>query len=126
MQRDNVTYKHGGIYEVRCRDCGTPIRKMIADDAHREMKVINGERVVFERLVLACLPAYREVLLACDDGSAHVACICAECASALTPEKAQELHDLDMKDIGLGKHEKYGKRTVTRVARVAHLIEEGL
>lgn len=110
MQRDNITYKHGGIWEVRCRGCDTPIRKMIADDAHRETKKINGQNVVFERLVLACLPNYREVLVECGGGpgdnfllSAHVACMCETCATALTVEKAQAHYDLDLDDLQLPK-----------------------
>lgn len=124
MQRDNVTYKHGGIVEVRCRGCEAVIRKLIPDDTHRETKKINGKSVVFERLVLACLPNYREVLMACADGSAHVACMCASCAEGLTPASAQAHHDLDMKDLKLDKHPTTRGRQVEFVAKVSHLIEE--
>lgn len=123
MQRDHVTYKHGGIVEVRCRGCGTPIRGLVADDAHREVKKINGQNVVYERLVLACLPNYREVLMACCDGSAHVACMCASCAEKLTPEMAQEHHDLDMEDLQLDDHPLTQGRRVEGIDKIAHIIE---
>jgi hypothetical protein len=128
MQRDNVTYKHGGIWEVRCRVCGTPIRSMVADDTHRETKKVNGQTVVFERLVLACLPNYREVLMDCGGGpgdnfvaSGHVACLCDQHASELTTEQAQAIHDLDMAELKIDT-----KRAVNHIVAVDLLIEEGV
>lgn len=115
MQRDNVTYKNGGIWEIRCRECGTPIRTMI--EADRPLRKVGGQGVKF--LTLGCLPIYREVLMECDDGSAHVACMCEGCASTATLTQLQEHHDLDVAEMGLAEQ---CKRTVTRIAKVAPYI----
>ena len=124
MLSENTTWKNGNLTEVRCRGCGTLIRALVPDDAFREVKVINGQRVVHERLVLACLPQYREVLLECGGGpgdnfvkSGHVACMCAGCAAEATLGALQEHHDHDMRDLSqpLG-------RAVNRAVAVAPLI----
>lgn len=123
MQRENVTYKHGAIWELRCRGCGAVIGSHVPDDTHRETKVINGKAVTFERLIFARNNRYREVLMDCDGGpggnykpSAHVACMCEGCAATATPEQLQAHHDLDMEDL------KLPKRTVNGIARVERHI----
>lgn len=122
MQRDNVTFKHGALWELRCRGCATVIGSHIPDDGHRETKVINGKPIVFERLIFARHANYREVLMDCDGGaggdyrpSAHVACMCVKCAEAATVEQLQAHHDLDMEELGLHKE----GRTVNGAREVA-------
>lgn len=75
----HIIYKHGQIWKVNCPCCGTTIRHMIPDDSMSVSEHANGKVVVRERLVLACLPNYREVLMQMDDGSKHVAPMCAQC-----------------------------------------------
>ncbi len=116
MQRDNVSYKNGGISEIRCRECGTPIRTLIESDSVGKARKVNGHIVMERFLVLGCLPNYREVLMACSDGSAHVACMCAECSKTATLAQMQEHHDLDVAEMGLAEQ---CKRTVLSIARVA-------
>ena len=120
VTKDNLTFKHGQLWEVRCPLCSVPIRKMVPSDEHQETKKINGKIVVFQRLVFACLSNYREVLVEAGGGpgddfitSAHVMCMCAECAADLTMEQAQALHDKDMREFKapMGK-------AVNRVAKV--------
>lgn len=110
MTQDNVTYKHGQVWEVRCPLCNTPIRKMVPSDKHQETQKINGKLVVFQRLVFACLPNYREVLLDVGGGpgdnfisNGHVTGMCSSCATTLTVENAQAVHDRDMRDLLLPK-----------------------
>lgn len=91
--------------------CSVPIRKMIPSDEHQETQKLNGKLVVFQRLVLACLPNYREVLVSTGGGpgdnyvlNGHVMALCDTCAHGLTPEKAQALHDEDMHEFGVPVH----------------------
>jgi len=73
---------------------------MIADDKPLASEKINGKTVIRERMVLSCLPNYREVRMAMNDGSFHVAPICASCAVDLTLEKVNTAAVKDPKAVG--------------------------
>jgi hypothetical protein len=92
---EHIVYKHGVIWEVHCPVCNTLIRSMVADDNPLESELINGKVVVRERMVLACLPSYREVKMAMADGTFHIAPMCAECAGDLTLGKVTIAADKD-------------------------------
>ena len=75
---DRMAY--GGHDVIYCHNCVTPIRKMIPDDSHREVRQVNGQTVVYERLVMATLPNYVEARIQFEDGGTHDHCMCRACA----------------------------------------------
>jgi hypothetical protein len=75
---DRMAY--GGHDIVYCHNCVAPIRKMVPDDSHREVKRVNGQTVIYERLVMATLPNYVEARVALADGGTHDHCMCRTCA----------------------------------------------
>lgn len=85
-----VTFQNGNITSILCKVCGVTIRKLIASEQHEEITRVGNRTVIRERLVLASLPNYREVLLKCDDGSAHVTPVCDSCAPRLNDAGIRE------------------------------------
>ena len=114
---DNLEYRDGTLVGVKCRGCGVPIRKMVPDDSNREIKRVGNQTIVYERMVLACLPNYREVLMTFADGSAHVACMCENCSKTYDNKQMQQHHDEDMAEMGVKQ-----KREFDVVAKVANHI----
>lgn len=94
---DYVISVRGNISEILCKVCGVTIRKLIPSDEYGEVLRHGSRTIVRERLVLACLPNYREVKLAFNDGSSHVTCVCADCALKLSdPGIREEVYAMDL------------------------------
>lgn len=93
-----VVYGTAGIEEVQCKCCSSPLRKMIPDDRFQEVREINGQRVVCERLTLGTLPSYTEVLITFDDGSKHVSAICKQCGDELTLADIEWMYCCDLNE----------------------------
>lgn len=93
-----VTFKDGNITEVRCKVCSVPIRKLVASEQNEEVIRVGSRTIIRERVILSSLPNYREVLLKCDDGSAHVTPVCGECAPKLSDAGVrEECYSADLK-----------------------------
>lgn len=103
MTEKYITYEHGVIWEVRCPCCNVPIRKMVVAERPLATEKINNQLVTKEHLVLACLPNYREVLMAMGDGSFHVSPMCEACANDLTIEKVEQAASADPMVVGSRK-----------------------
>jgi len=73
---------------------------MILDDKISETEVINGKIVMRHGMVLACLPHYREVKMAMNDGSFHVAPMCEPCSADLTLDKVRLAAKVDPEPVG--------------------------
>jgi hypothetical protein len=83
--------------EVACKGCGAQIRGLVAAEQAGEITKRGNKTVIRERVVLACLPNYREVLLQASDGSRHVTCMCDQCASKLSdPVLAEAVYCMDL------------------------------
>ena len=81
---------------VLCKGCQQRIKGLVDDERFEEVREINGQRVVFRRLIMAELPTYVEVELTFDDGSKHVTPMCRECAGRLSVEDAEDFYCADM------------------------------
>lgn len=96
-QESYVKTEDGVITEIRCKGCGVVIRKLIPSDSHGTVERINGKIVVRERLILACLPNYREVAMEFEDGTKHVTCLCDQCAEKMgDPEVVRKVYHQDL------------------------------
>jgi len=127
MHDDYVTMKNGQIWEIRCKGCGTPIKTMLADDQPSETEKINGRTIVRERLYLAALSNYKEVLITFEDGSKHVTPMCADCAVKMQTDKklVQSVYEADVKQWkseGQKINKRDEKRKAAKVDRIASVI----
>lgn len=93
-----IKYGKAGIEEVTCKCCGDPVRTMVPDDRYQEVREIKGKKVICERLVLMCLPAYTEIMIEFDDGSAHATVICSCCAEKLDLKEVEWLYTMDLQE----------------------------
>lgn len=119
LKPDYVRYEKGNIVEVFCKVCGLTIRKMIPSDIGQEVTRRGNQTIIRERLVLASLPNYREVLISCDDGSAHVTCVCQDCAPKLNdPAVREECYACD-----LGQWSKEGVVATSLISRNPEAVE---
>lgn len=83
--------------EVRCKGCGVVIRKLIPVESFGAVERINGQVIVRERLLLTCLPNYREVMVEFDDSTKHVTCLCDQCAQKMDDATfAQNIYHQDL------------------------------
>jgi len=124
---DYCTFRNRELWEVRCKGCGTIIRKMLPIEELSVKRIVRGVTLIQERLALACLANYREVLIAFDDGSKHVTPMCVECATTRLQDKdlleAVYTADLEQwKREGAGVSEVDARRKPNRVAKVAEQI----
>ena len=87
---NHLKKSHGVLEELFCKVCGTTIGSLIVSDRFRESKVINGKIVIFERLVFAQTPMYKDVTLEMDNGSAHATHLCKGCAEKPLDEDTLE------------------------------------
>lgn len=76
----------GRVVEVMCALCSTTISRM---------KERNG------REVLLGTGNYTEITIRFDDGSAHEACVCKQCAKSMTTEKLEYLYATHCADYAL-------------------------
>lgn len=93
-----VRYGVAGIEEIRCKICSTTIRKLVPHDQFTEQRTINGKTFTAERLILATLPNYCEVMLTFNDGSKHATNLCHPCAQSLSLDKADWVYCCDMNE----------------------------
>lgn len=95
VHKDYLTFKHGQLWEVRCKGCGAPIKKMMAAD-NELITDVDGQRTRVRRMVLMALGSYREIEIAFSDGSKHITCLCADCVETVD---LQQIHDADMEQL---------------------------
>lgn len=93
-----ITRKKNYIEQITCRTCDAIIRKLVPDDRFREVKVIGGQRTVFERLIPVNTEQYCEIEMEMDDGSSHVATTCKSCARSLSPDALKDMYASDLDD----------------------------
>lgn len=87
-----------GIEEVRCKCCGTPVRRLMPHPDFSEERLINGQRVWVQAMTLGTCPEYTEVMMDFDDGSRHVTVVCQDCSKHLTLEQCEWLYCGDMEE----------------------------
>ena len=130
MIDDYIVMQYGQIWEVKCKGCGTTIKKMVPHDAFSVSEKVNGRTIVRERLILAPLPSYREVLMEFDDGSKHVTPMCVDCSTKMTNDAnmREQAYAADVKQWsseGLRIRKGDVTRKPIRVKQVAPTIVEG-
>lgn len=98
LAEDYVKFDRGNIVEVLCKVCGKTIRKMIPMDDAPEVVRRGSQTIIREKMVLACLPNYREVKVLFADGSSHVTPVCVDDAGKLSDAGIrEEVYAIDLK-----------------------------
>lgn len=78
--------------KVLCKCCGAVLVSLIPHKTFQR----NGKTI--EQMVMAQTPAYQQVDLEFDDGSAHSTVMCKGCAGNLKPEDYESIYAADMDD----------------------------
>lgn len=84
---------------VLCRGCGAVLRGWVDDERFEEAREVNGQHLVYRRLIFATFSGYAELTMVFDDGSAHVAHGCHECLSKVVDlEDLEQLYAADLRE----------------------------
>jgi len=116
----------GAMSEVVCKLCGTPIRALVPAEGEPEVVRYKDRTVVKERVILACLPNYREVELLGSDGSTHTTCVCDTCAPKLAdPVVAEATYCMDMEQWSKDGpvHPRYIDRAIAAIGRTDVVVQ---
>lgn len=87
----------GAIEEIRCKICGARIMGFVEDERFEESRLVNGQMVMYKKLVPAYLPGFAQIRLIFDDNSAHITHMCSACVAELNEEKLELIYASDMK-----------------------------
>tara|TARA_Y100000310_G_C20428395_1_gene690193 strand:- start:153 stop:611 length:459 start_codon:yes stop_codon:yes gene_type:complete len=106
---DYVTHDNGEIVAVYCKLCGGKTKDLIPVDRVETKKVIKGQTIIWQRVVLQSLPGFAEIEIVFDDGSAHITNTCSGCIrTGLDQDDLELLYAADMEQfakeesLGLG------------------------
>lgn len=122
-----ITLEKGQIAEVRCKVCQTPIKKFVEHDVPTTLAKVKGQTILGQKLLLAELPAYREVAIAFEDGSRHVTSLCATDALRVQadPSMLQAVYDADVaqwESEGIEVSEQARTRVPVSVTKIARQV----